>query len=289
MRSRWEIGFVSGGIEAVMSGKPFSVNYIKHNYKDRWFADPFILDINDTEIHLLVEEYLFSRPIGRISELTINRFSFELINNRTILELDTHLSFPAILRRNNHIFIYPESWTTQKVTVYDITDTIIKGSEPTPIKVILTESVADSIITNILGSDMLFTTKDNKTLLCYDISAECAILKDTYSFDNTTARNAGNFFSYNGAVYRPAQICAKRYGEAVEIQRVNMIGEKLSFSPILSIRSHHNALNLGLHTFNTYKNEVVIDVYGYEKPWFAKPSVWIKEHIMGKNWHRNKK
>ena len=52
-RDRWEIGFVEGGVDAVMGNVSLKINWVKHNYKDRWFADPFVLDVTDSEIRLL--------------------------------------------------------------------------------------------------------------------------------------------------------------------------------------------------------------------------------------------
>lgn len=288
MRTRWEIGFVSGGLDAIMKGEPVHVDYIKHSFKDRWFADPFILNVTDSEIELLVEEFIFEHPVGRISKLKIDRSSNRVTELRTILELDTHLSFPAIIHKEDKIFIYPESWATGKVVLYDITGTLEKGDKPIPIDCVLDESVADSIITDKLGEKMLFTTKDDSTLLIFDLSAEEPTLKKSILFKDITARNAGDLFYYDNW-YRPAQVCTHQYGEAIEIQQIAIKDGEISFIPFRRLLSTHTKYNTGMHTLNTYGNEVVVDVRGYEKPWFAKTVLALKHRIMGKDWHRKKR
>ncbi len=54
--TKYNIGFVDGNLESIIEGEPIKVNWMKHSYKDRWFADPFILDVTDNEIIVLVEE-----------------------------------------------------------------------------------------------------------------------------------------------------------------------------------------------------------------------------------------
>ena len=54
---KYNIGFIDGDIKSVFDNANIKVNWLHHNYKDRWFADPFILDVTDTEIIVLVEEW----------------------------------------------------------------------------------------------------------------------------------------------------------------------------------------------------------------------------------------
>jgi hypothetical protein len=61
--TKYNIGFVDGSLESIIAGEPMKVNWMKHSYKDRWFADPFILDVTDDEIIVLVEEWY--DPIDR--------------------------------------------------------------------------------------------------------------------------------------------------------------------------------------------------------------------------------
>lgn len=100
---RWNVGFIQNSTEDIINGSAVDVKWIIHKYKDSWFADPFVLDVTEKEITLLVEE--FYKPInrGRISKLTVDRKTYILLRCDVILELPTHLSFPLIIRRNSSL------------------------------------------------------------------------------------------------------------------------------------------------------------------------------------------
>lgn len=67
----WALGFVRGGMQSVMELDHLDVDWVKMP-KDRWFADPFILDVTDDEILLLVEDYAYATKKGVISLLHIS-------------------------------------------------------------------------------------------------------------------------------------------------------------------------------------------------------------------------
>lgn len=101
----WALGFVRGGLEMIMEGDHLEVDWVKMP-KDRWYADPFILDVTNEEILLLVEDLEYKIGKGVISLLHINRATMEITSKKVLLELPTHLSFPAIWRKDGHIYIY---------------------------------------------------------------------------------------------------------------------------------------------------------------------------------------
>ena len=103
MQGVWNIGFVENTLDEVIGGEPLKIRWLNHNCKDRWFADPFILDVTDDKIYVLVEEYYYPHKRGRLAMLTIDKASNSLLKVDTILELDSHLSFPAIIRRGDKI------------------------------------------------------------------------------------------------------------------------------------------------------------------------------------------
>ena len=45
----WALGFIEGGIQQIMENDTYDVKWVQMP-KDRWYADPFILDVTDTEI-----------------------------------------------------------------------------------------------------------------------------------------------------------------------------------------------------------------------------------------------
>ena len=276
-RDRWEIGFVEGGLTAVMGQEPLQVHWLNHDFKDRWFADPFILDLTPTEILVLAEEYRYEKPKGRIALLVVDRQTYELKFMNIVLEVDTHLSFPAIWREKGKVFVYPESWQSGELTLYEFPGPygLMKSA-----RVLCKESMADAIMTNLFGKKQLFSVRQNDNLRIYNLNPLTGCFELSYEkpFGTATARNAGDFFEYEGKVYRPAQVCGERYGEAVEIQEVIWDDhDNFCFVPLKTLYSSHPSLNTGLHTLNCYKGTVAIDVHGWNNALTVKSINRIKK------------
>lgn len=268
----WNIGFVQNELADIVQGEPLKVKWLKHACKKRWFADPFILDVTEDEIHLLVEE--FYKPIsrGRISRLIINKQSLELKQLDVVLELPTHLSFPAIIRKDGKIYIYPENGESGELNVYQYNP---GNNVCVKVKSVLQEAVADAVMARVDGNDYLFCTKQPNpngnvlTVYVKDETGKC-VDKENYSFNENIARMAGDFFEYQGELYRPAQECNVQYGHAVSLQKLTHDNGRFAFEEIRRLYSAHPTLNVGMHTFNMYKGVIVTDALGFHNMWIRK-------------------
>ena len=116
------------------------VQWLKHPYRDRWFADPFIFKVTDSEIIVFVEECPIERPKGILCELVIDRKTKRLKERYVLLESDTHLSYPAFIRQNGTVYVYPENGASGKLNIYEYDETNHRLVNP---KCILEKSVAD--------------------------------------------------------------------------------------------------------------------------------------------------
>lgn len=267
--TRYNIGFVEGSLQEVLNGNKIKVNWLKHSYKDRWFADPFILDVTKDAIIVLVEEWYDPINRGRISKLTIDKKTYELKALKVMIDEGFHMSFPAITRKADGVYIQPECGLTRGLMEYkydEITDSFLAG------KIISELPLADSVRNDLFGSDIMFSTKlpdaNGKELGIYgwDMSSGNYKNMSYYHFDENISRMAGNFFTYNGNIYRPAQVCIKSYGDAVSLQKVTQDDGGWKFEEIRRIYSPHPDYDLGFHTFNVYKDVIVVDALGYRKP-----------------------
>ena len=267
--TKYNIGFIDGNLKDIIEGiQPIKVNWLNHPYKDRWFADPFILDVTDNEIWVLVEEWYDPINRGRISKLIIDKQTYKLKDILVLLELESHLSFPAIRRAQDGIYIYPENSVTGKLTEYKY----IPEKEKLEVSsVIANEALTDAIQTDIFGERFLFSTRlpdaNGKDLYIYQYSEKTKTFKEVsqYHYNENLSRSAGDFFRYGENVYRPSQVCIKSYGDAVSIQKVNYSNGQYSEKEIKRIYSPHPDLDLGFHTFNTYKGVIVVDGVGYRR------------------------
>ena len=90
----WEIGFLDNTLEGIVNGEELKLTLVTHNYPNSWFADPFILEVTDDIIIVLVEEVTKKIRKGRITKLVIDRRTNHVVEKKIILERSGHLSFP---------------------------------------------------------------------------------------------------------------------------------------------------------------------------------------------------
>lgn len=272
---KWKIGFVDDSLDSIMNGTIEHVKYVKHNYKNKWWADPFILDYNEKEITLLAEEYCDDDKKGKISKLIIDKETMRLKFSKIILELDSHLSFPAILKKEkNKVFIYPENNKGKGLVLYEYD---VETDACHIVKVLSKERFTDAIITSHFGKQQIFSTKEpdpsGKKLDIYNYNEEKDLFEftSTIEFDEKIARNAGNFFVYNEQLFRFSQECNYIYGHALSLQKININNNNYFSKEVCRILPPKGFGNIGIHTFNIYKDLKVIDVKTFRFPWIAVP------------------
>lgn len=268
----WNIGFIQNDLESILNGDVLQIKWLEHSCKKCWFADPFILNVTDDEIRLLVEEFCEPIQRGRISRLVINRKTYRLKKKDVVLENSTHLSFPAIIRKDGNIYIYPENGESGELNLYQY---VPQTNKCIKVKSILSEPVADAIIGHVEGKEYLFCTKqpnpNGNILSVYQKNAaEVFVHFADYPFEECVARMAGDFFEFEGKLYRPTQECNVQYGHAVTLQEVTHESGKFAFREVRRMYSAHPTLTVGMHTFNMYKGVIVTDALGFKNMWIRK-------------------
>lgn len=270
-RSSWEIGFVVDGLDGVFSDNPQYI-WLKNPYKTQcWFADPFILDVTDDLIFLLVEEMNYKLQKGRIAKLTISRHTMTIDKMEILLEEDTHLSFPNIFRNGEEVYVYPENHVSGELNLYKLVDNATRLEK---VKVLVDAPLTDAVMTDIFGVRQIFSTKmpdpNGNELFVYTLDNQFKVTHiNSVHFEDKHARMAGPVFEYKGKIYRPAQDCNEVYGGAVIIEEVEKKGDEFVFSPNKRLTSKHPHYRLGMHTLNEYKGFVVVDVKGYQYGWLG--------------------
>ena len=265
---RWTLGFIEQSLSDIVNKKPYEVHYVLSMPSDCWFADPFILDYDDCVIQVLVEEYNYRIRRGRIAKLVINRSNYELLSHRIILDLPSHLSFPFIYRNNGTVYVCPENSASGSWTMYEYD----KNSESLKIvKTLVKEPLTDAIITDYFIDTLAFATclpTPNGNIL--QLYKEDGNLDVEITFPSNIARNAGAWFKVGDDIYRPAQDCDEDYGRGVIIQKVTRKDRSFSFENVRRIESDNPKYTTGCHTFNSYKNLIVIDVHGWRRSGLAR-------------------
>ncbi len=240
-----------------------NIKWMKHDYKDRWFADPFIVDETADTFIILAEEYMRDDRKARLAKLTVSRDDCKLLNNETVLNLDTHLSFPNFIDINGEIYVYPENGRSGKTKYYKLDVPMKCAGELSPLP------LADAVIQEIGGNYYLFFTLGSE---CNGNRLLVHVSKNPFGpyepkqeivFQDNVARRAGRMFKSGDKLISPAQICNNSYGEGLCLQEVVLDGELLKFQEIRRIYPSSKEYPNGLHTFNVYGNHVVIDGYRF--------------------------
>ena len=275
----WNIGFIEEKLSNTIADKNPKIHWVKKRFSDRWFADPFILDVTESKIIILAEEYCYKIRRGRIARLEIDRNTYEEKDFEIILDLPTHLSFPFIVRKNGKVYILPENSASGTSTIYEYND---KNRKITPLHHIAEEPFADATIFEMEDRSYLFTTIAPNTnsnaleIYSFDIDKLQVIERiATIAFPQICGRNAGEVFMVNGQLYRPAQDCTQCYGHGVILQRICIKDGKWSFEDVNRIYPNSFKYNQGLHTFNNYKGLTVIDGRGYRNPLIGRLLTFI--------------
>ena len=243
---RWQIGILKNSLIDVVEGADLEYEWIESPYRDGWMADPFVLSVSEEEVELLVEDFRYKDQEGRISKVTVNRQRSEITNRKVLIE-GGHYSFPAILRKGEKIFVYPEQSRQRKLDIFEYNR---QAETCSTIRTLCKKTLSDAVIHD---GWFYFTAGEGHTLQARNLSSDdvenfqIEKEKKAFMFDENIARNAGDFFAIDDVVYRPAQECNRWYGNAVSIQRF----ENEKFTEVRRIP--------GIHTLNSYQGITVVD------------------------------
>lgn len=258
----WNIGFIEKDIEDIISDNVNPIIWMKHKYRDRFFADPFVLSIDENSITILAEEYRFWEGKGKIVKLIVDKDSKCLVERQLLIETEYHMSYPFLY---NH-YIIAEQSASRKLIQYNL-----EGKEKS---IIADEGLVDGTVFFDGKHEWMFATKAtngkqgaNRILYRYkmkdgkpELDTELMI-KDDYQ----ASRPGGKFFSVNNEWYRVAQNSGINiYGESISLCKVEQCDEVGYREEIIKTISSHSEdrFSKGMHTMNVEKGFAIVD--GFE-------------------------
>lgn len=264
----WNIGFIESPVLDILKTDSLfvEVHWVKHNYKDRFFADPFILSVNDRVISVMVEDFPYYDKRGVISLLTIDRKNYELLDKKVILKQSYHMSYPFILHKDDgSIMVAPEASQSGIVYHYSLNpDTMMLENQ----RVLVPEPLLDSTIVEYGGRWWLFCTKrgdaSNKDLYIYYADAPEGPwrphTRNPVVQNDSMARPAGCFVKDSDTLYRVIQKCDISYGEAVNVSRVIKLNTN-EFEEVFvkELRAQKDVYSRCFHTINGLGGLTVVD------------------------------
>jgi hypothetical protein len=236
--------------------------------KDRIWADPFVLERNDS-VYIFIEEMLFNEPYGKISVIEMDKDG-TYKTPKTILEKPYHLSYPFLIEDNGELYMLPETLANNTIELYKCIDFPNKWA------------LEKVIMNNIKAVDSTLFKHDNKYWLFTNIEElngtkmhselhvfySNSLLSDNWkahqqnpiTTDKSCARPAGNMYVTKNRIFRPAQNCTKHYGYAMNIKEITHL-DTTSYVERLeqSIIPNWNKDMFSTHTINASKSVTVID------------------------------
>lgn len=241
-----------------------------------WFADPFMVSVNGNIVELFAEEFIYKTRRGVIVYLRIDINSCRILEKHTILELDTHLSFPIFLRESGKIYVYPENYQSGALKIYEYDELSKRLVHP---RTIIDAPLLDTQIVKINNSyyalGVIYQTglqKDTKTLYIYKADTLFGDYKQIQITENLRCeeRGAGLIYSETGRLIRPAQSCEGGYGKEVilyDLQNSSSGFKEIEIDRVIPDRNAPNG-NI-LHTYNKLGGWVTIDGWRYHNPRIA--------------------
>lgn len=264
----WNIGIIDTPVEDIIKGNVEPrIRWMRHSSKTKFYADPFPVGEDKDCYIIAAEEYSYFTGKGVIVKLSVDKKSLKLKKREPLIETKYHLSFPFPFDGG----FVPEQFRSGKLYFYK------DGSE----RCICDYPVIDPVIYRYKSDLLLIGTlpcEDNKghnrSLFCFKYNGNKFILLSNIPIkeDIRSSRAAGYFFTIDGKLFRGAQDCEKLYGGQVRVMEVNMEESTFAEKEVAIISSsNEKKYNEGLHTFNPYKNIIIIDGFQMEVRFFLKP------------------
>lgn len=279
------VGIVENAYDVISNPKRYSsldIHWIKlGGHKNTWFADPFILKADEKTITMLVEEFEYSTGKGILSELLIDRQNYTLLNVRTILRQDTHLSFPYFINDRGKVYIVPESGQKNEAALYAFDDEGMLQRQ----KLLIEGQLLDTQICKIGDKWYAFAVKSTeegldatKRLFVYEADSLLGEYKEIQCIVNSKneERGAGLIIEHDGHLLRPAQVCEGGYGKGVILYEMKLENGQFIETEYARFMANPKQKNgLCLHTFSVYGNLIAVDGSDYLLRCFEKINPFI--------------
>lgn len=267
----WHVGRLRGSAsDFIDCDKPAEVTSVCRNGKGTYLADPCV--VSDAS-----QTYVFCERYNRKNEHGV-LVAFDPANAprpdvRVIMEADHHLSYPHIFEHNGEIYCIPESGSIRRADLYRC----VRLPDRWEYVATLVEDFAarDATVVEHDEKFWLFCTSDELAHRGYNshlyiwyaeslFGAWTPHPRNPVKIDARSARPAGNFFLHDGALYRPSQDCARNYGAAVRINRIDVLTERdFKETTVGLIRPPVGRYDKGIHTISTFGDWCMIDAKRY--------------------------
>jgi len=257
----------------------------KHQHDKKWHkiipdsrvfqADPFIVYKNE-KYYVFYEELKFEDYHGYLRAAELDFKNGRLINEKIILKLDYHLSFPNVFEENDTFYMIPESADSRSVDLFECTEfpyvwqkkqTLIDN-----IQAVDTTPLKTKEGWYLFTSEIVEGASCDDELSIYKSADLCnqpfiKLYQDPVVSDVTNARMAGHFIQLNGEIFRVSQNCGKRYGYQANLNKVLQIEGGYREELVETVKPSQGALSF--HTYNQAHEIIIGDMEITRFDWYS--------------------
>ncbi|MCK6449524.1 MAG: hypothetical protein L6R19_01485 [Alphaproteobacteria bacterium] len=265
-RERWTVGVVAQPVDEVVRARRLDApRWLANQPDDRFYADPFPLGRAGGRLEVLVEAARYAVSRGYLARLELDERAYA--REAALLETPEHLSYPAILNEDGATYVIPESWQTGRLAAYRLD--AASGAMVHDGDLMVGMAVVDPTLLRHDGKWWLFCCDrhdhDQSNLYVFHAASWrgpwLPHAQNPVKIDVRSSRPAGAFLSVDGALYRPAQDCALRYGSAIAVNRVLELTERRFREEVAFVLrpDPDGPYPDGLHTINGLDGVTVVD------------------------------
>jgi hypothetical protein len=251
----WNIGYINGPIENMLNGEKPKVQWFKESFKNRFIADPFIIN-KDGNNYILFEGLNYQEGVGYISIALAENDN--LSQEKLVIKKNFHLSYPYLFTHNEKVFCIPETNEANEISLYEAIDFPNHWEKQ------------QTLISNFPGIDStlfyfndlwwIFTTnkltKPHENLYgfyCENIFGNWQPHKNNpIKIDIRSARGAGTPFLYEGHLYRPGQDYSEKIEGRIRINKILRLSpyefeeeEQCIINPFIGSKYPHKTHTIG--------------------------------------------
>lgn len=262
----WTIAYRSRGEKVIFEDSSEAFRVIPNTWR-YWCADPHLFE-HEGKTWVFAELYdrVLRRGVIGFCELTDKGPT----KWRVALKMPFHLSYPHIFRREDGIYMIPESYVGGEIALYKAVEFPCRWER------------ARAIRERFCGVDTtIIPWKDRNWLLtqrqaddntgCLMLMTEDGARQWPIVENDPTARPAGPVFRHGDALIRPAQDCADGYGRALRFNEILEVDEGVYREKLIAqvrpeaISSDWKHRPEGIHTYGQNEKYEIIDLKSMEK------------------------
>lgn len=274
----WNVGLIKYPVREIalnhISLRPEDITWLSLSGRTNYLADPSGFIEND-KLHILVEDYNFSKSKAMISEIIWDPCRNRFTKPVRILEGKQHFSYPYVVNHQNIIYCVPESYQKRRIMLYKrnfpegsfIEDHILLDNVDAvdPTLIFYQERWWLFFTTREFSRSHLFIYYSDKLSGRYEPHR-----KNPVKIDVRSSRPAGTPFVVEGVLYRPAQDCSVTYGGRVAVNKViTLTPEEFEEFPAQYLCPVPGTIYYkGLHTVSSAGDYTLIDGKRFRFNWY---------------------